>query len=80
MEQDDWMKASSYATANLSELITEFELVRKSNILFFRHLSDEAWARRGTASNSEFTVRALAFILVGHERHHLEVLKTRYMS
>jgi hypothetical protein len=78
MEQEDWITAASFDAYDLGELITEFEMTRRSNILFFRHLAEEAWPRKGTASDVEFTVRALAFIIVGHERHHLEILRTRY--
>jgi hypothetical protein len=79
MEQDDWNASANYAAVNLHDLAAEFEHARRSNILFFRHLADAAWSRRGTASNVEFTVRALAFMLVGHERHHLESLRTKYL-
>ncbi|MBI1807658.1 MAG: DinB family protein [Ignavibacteria bacterium] len=79
MEQDDWMKAATFGTQRLEDVVTEFELVRRSNLCFFRQLTEEAWKRRGIASDCEFTVRSLAYILVGHERHHLEILKTRYV-
>lgn len=78
MEQNDWIAVARYHAIDLSELIAEFEHLRRSDILFFRHLDHEAWPRRGKASGYEFTVRALAYILVGHERHHLGVLRTRY--
>ena len=78
MDQEDWIKASSFDAADLGELITEFEMTRRSNILFFRHLGGDAWSRRGTGSGVEFTVRALAYIMVGHERHHMDILRTRY--
>lgn len=79
MEQEDWMKAASFGTQRLEDVITEFEFVRRSNLSFFRQLSEEAWKRRGIASDCEFSVRSLAYIIVGHERHHLEILKTRYV-
>lgn len=78
MEQDDWMNAATFGIQKLEDIITEFELVRRSNLYFFQALSEAAWSRRGVASTFEFTVRSLAFIIVGHERHHLEILKTRY--
>ena len=77
-EQDDWMRAAPFGTQRLEDLATEFELVRRSNLCFFRQLGEEAWLRRGSASGCEFTVRSIAYILVGHERHHLEILRTRY--
>ena len=79
MEQVDWMKAASFGTQKLGDLISEFEFVRRSNISFFKQLSQDTWKRRGIASDCEFSVRSIAFIIVGHERHHLEILKTRYV-
>jgi hypothetical protein len=78
MEQDDWMKHSPCAAQPLSELVGEFERVRRSTLDLLRPLSPEAWGRRGTASGYEFSVRALAYIILGHERHHLAILKARY--
>ena len=66
---DDWK------IGDLGEL---YALTRRANIVFFRNLPDEAWDRRGTANDSLVTVRALAFIIAGHERHHLQVLRERY--
>lgn len=80
MEQDDWAAVSGHEKAELAELIAEFEHVRRANILLFRHLPDDAWSARGTASGFEFTVRSLAYMLVGHERHHLAILKERYVG
>ena len=77
-EQDDWVNATAFDAEQLADLAAEFESVRLSTRYFFLHLSQDAWLRRGIASNCEFTVRALAYIIVGHERHHLEVLRTRY--
>ncbi len=78
-EQDDYVKYGHFDARRLDELAEEFELVRRSNLLMFRHLDAEAWQRRGTASDAEVSVRALAFIIAGHERHHMEILRTRYL-
>jgi hypothetical protein len=78
-EQDDYVRYSSYDAYPLAELASELESVRRSTIFLFRHLTEEAWMRRGVASNAEVSVRALAFIIAGHERHHWEILRTRYL-
>jgi uncharacterized damage-inducible protein DinB len=79
MEQNDWAALAHHAGANLHNLASEFEHARRSHILMLRHLPEEAWSARGTASGVEFTVRSLAFMLVGHERHHLKILKEQYL-
>ncbi len=77
-EQDDWIRAAAFDAQPLAALADEFNYVRKSTLALFRHLPEEAWSRRGVANNREFTVRALAYIIAGHELHHLQILKTKY--
>jgi hypothetical protein len=79
-EQDDYTENSNFNAAKLSELVDEFLYQRKSNVLFFQNLTGEAWERMGTASDSPVSVRAIAFIMAGHVRHHLRILKERYLS
>jgi DinB superfamily len=62
----------------LAELVAEFADVRRASVALFRHLPAEAWTRGGTASESPFSVRALAWIIMGHPIHHLGVLRERY--
>jgi hypothetical protein len=61
----------------LSDLVSEFEAIRRSHVLLFRGLPDEAWSRYGEANGAALSVRALAYILVGHARHHLGILRQR---
>jgi hypothetical protein len=63
----------------LEDLKAEFAAVRAATILLFRHLSAEAWLRRGVANRNPASVRALAFTIVGHARHHLVILGERYL-
>lgn len=78
-EQDDYVRNATFDAYPLGELAEELESVRRSTVFLFRHLSEEAWMRRGTANNAEVTVRALAYIIAGHERHHWEILRARYL-
>jgi len=78
-EQDDYVRNSTYDAYPLAELADEFEAVRRATIFLFRHMDEEAWTRRGIANNAEVSVRALAYIIAGHELHHREILETRYL-
>ncbi len=60
--------------------VEEFSTVRAATLSFFRNLPDEAWSRRGIASGNPFTVRALAYLAVGHVIHHIAILRTRYLA
>jgi hypothetical protein len=59
--------------------VEEFETIRGATETFFGSLATEAWDRRGVASGNPFTVRALAYITVGHVAHHMRVLRERYL-
>ncbi len=78
-EQDDYVRTAASDTFPLPELAAELEAVRRSTIFLFRHLTEEAWLRRGVANDVTVSVRALAYIIAGHELHHWEVLRTRYL-
>lgn len=77
-EENEYVANSSFGDYELSDLIEEFSALRQANVLFFKHLNDAAWQRVGTASEATVSVRALAFIMVGHVRHHQNVLRERY--
>ncbi|HTR21089.1 MAG TPA: DinB family protein [Gemmatimonadales bacterium] len=64
----------------LSDLVAEFVAVRQATVAMLRGLPAEAVARRGTASGKSVSVRALAYIIAGHERHHVQILKERYLQ
>jgi uncharacterized damage-inducible protein DinB len=59
--------------------VEEFRRVRLSTISLFRNMPLDAWRRGGTASDNYFTVRALAFLIVGHAAHHVKLLRERYL-
>jgi len=64
--------------ANPADLVGELRTVRGATLALFRTFDADAWRRRGTASGKPVSVRALAYMIPGHERHHTEILKTRY--
>ena len=61
-----------------TDLIDDFRTVRASSLHLFRSFEPEDWLRRGTASGVEITVRALAWVVAGHELHHRRILRERY--
>ncbi len=79
-EEDDWAREATAEGVPLRDIIDELVQMRAANVLFFRHLPEPAWQNRGRASEREISVRALAYVLVGHARHHLRVLEERYLN
>jgi len=77
-DQNEYILTSPYNRIDLEDLLSEFRLARLSNIAMLRTLDDESWMRIGTANGSQVSVRALAFIMAGHVRHHMEVLREKY--
>jgi len=77
-EQNDYILTAPYDRIELEDLLSEFRLVRLSNIAMFRTLDEGAWVRIGTANGNQVSVRAVAFIMAGHVRHHMGGLRERY--
>ena len=78
-EQDGYVLNASADERDIKDLAAEFALVRQSTLALAGALDKEAWHRRGIASGAEVSVRALTFIIAGHERHHIIIIKDRYL-
>jgi len=63
----------------IQDLLTEFSAVRQSNLLLFKSFSDEQFKRMGTASENPISVRAIGFMLIGHQKHHQKIFAERYL-
>ena len=79
-EQNDYVPTGNFDARTLSDLADEFAAVRQATIHLFAHLDETALERRGTASGKPVSVRALGYIIAGHERHHVGIIQTRYLS
>lgn len=80
MDQDAFVAHSKAKDLPLAHLLEAYRRQRDAHIELFRGFDETAWKRTGTASGYELTVRALAFLIVGHEQHHLHVLRERYLG
>lgn len=79
-DQDTFVEFSNASTRTKTDLITEYKTVRLASTSFFLSMNDEALARLGTAGEQPISARALGFIIAGHEIHHINILKERYLS
>ncbi len=77
-DENSYVAESRYDECSLVDLASEFTLVRRGNLAFMHQLTGKEWTRMGTASNNPVSVRALAYVMAGHVRHHFVVLKTSY--
>jgi hypothetical protein len=77
-DEDSYVRGADFDSWPFADLVDSVAIVRRANILMLSHLSDEAWNRRGVASDNPSTPLGLAFAMLGHERHHLRVLQEKY--
>lgn len=77
-EQDGYIENSHANRRSIAKLVDEFTLLREANTIFFSNLEVGDWVRTGRANNVEISVRSLAWIMVGHIRHHINILKSNY--
>jgi hypothetical protein len=78
-EQDDYVPFSRAHERKLKDIFEEFETVRKATISLFKSFNEEDFLRTGFANKHEVSVRALAYHLAGHELHHVNIIKERYL-
>jgi len=79
-EQDDYVRNGPFAQRPLADLVEDFIAVRRATLSLLRNLDEAAWARRGVANKNEVSVRALAYIIAGHELHHRRILEEKYFA
>lgn len=78
-EQNDYVENSEAAKRTMPDLIAEFKTVRQSNLYFLRSLSTQQANRLGLSNSNPVSVRGLAHMIAGHELHHLNILRDRYL-
>jgi len=76
-DENAYARVAEFDRQSLADLVAEFEAVRRSHLSLFGNLPDVAWTRRGIANGNDVSVRALAYIIVGHQRHHVAILRQR---
>jgi DinB superfamily len=76
-DENEYVCAAHFDRQKLSDLIAGFEALRRAHVLLFRTLTEEEWSRQGEANGKPMSVRALAFVIAGHGRHHTNILQRR---
>ncbi len=77
MEQNVFVNGLDYDAPLLSDMTIELKCTRRSNCYFLKRIPEKAWSLMGTADGNVLSVRAIAYALVGHIIHHLEIIKKR---
>ncbi|MEG2102431.1 MAG: DinB family protein [Flavobacterium sp.] len=78
-EENDYANNANSNNRSIQDLLTELSALRHSTLLFYKSLSEEQLKNIGTASNNQISVRALGFVIIGHQKHHQKVFEERYL-
>ena len=78
-DQDEYALTCKANNRSKYSLLKEYKALRLASVALFESFSDEMLVRIGNASNSDISVRAIGFILIGHENHHSQIIKERYL-
>ena len=78
-DEELYAKAYFLNDVSLKNLLEEFDFLRKSNVLFFGNLKEEILSRKGVANGNEISVETIGKLIVGHNIHHLNIIRERYL-
>jgi len=78
--ENEYVRNGKYENRSLQSLLAEYSQLSSANLELFKSLDEEMLSQKGTASGKEVTARAILFVTIGHEKHHLEIIKSRYLS
>ncbi len=79
-DQDAYVPFSGADQISKEEVIEEYKIIRASTIALYSRFDDEILRRRGSANSAIMSVGALGFVICGHQRHHRDVIRARYLS
>lgn len=77
-DENVYVPPGNFDARPMADLVADLRTIRAATLALFRSFDADAWKRRGTANGRPVSARALAYMIPGHERHHVEVLRTRY--
>jgi hypothetical protein len=79
-DENKYVDGANFDQRTFQGLLAELEAARASTAAFFQNISDDAWRSLGVASTFDISVRAIAYIIAGHELHHRAILADRYLG
>ncbi len=78
-DENAYVNATNANKRTLTDLLDEYKAVRLSTLHLFKSFTDEELMQTGIALNNSFTVRAIGFIALGHQKHHQRIIAERYL-
>jgi len=77
--ENEYAKQSQANVRTRQNLIDEYKTLRLSTLLLLKSFSNDILKSKGNVNNGEMSVRAIGFIIIGHEKHHCQIIKERYL-
>ncbi|WHY17963.1 DinB family protein [Paenibacillus sp. G2S3] len=78
-DEKDYVPTANFEAHTLEKLLAHYKLVRESTQALLDTLPEDAWTRKGTVNNATISTRAVACVMIGHDQHHFNILKERYL-
>ena len=79
-DEETYAANGNYEKRLPAELLQEYRFVREANLLQFTTFDETMLSQLGNANGNNITARAVMFVIAGHERHHLNIIRERYLS
>jgi len=79
-DENEYQAASEYETQEESDILAQYKATRMATMVLLNSFSSKQWNQMGQANGKSISVRALAWMIAGHEKHHLTIIKERYLS
>jgi uncharacterized damage-inducible protein DinB len=79
-EENEYADAANANKRSIMELLTELSAVRQASIVLFKTFTDAQLQQIGTANNNSMSVRAIGFVIIGHQNHHQKIFEDRYLN
>lgn len=78
--ENDYVEAAQTNQLSMKNILEDFITTRKATISLIQNIPNGAWANIGNANGMEITTRAIAYIIAGHQIHHCNIVKERYLN
>jgi uncharacterized damage-inducible protein DinB len=79
-EEDDFANVANGDGRSIQDLLTELAVVRQATLSLFKSFDEQMLMQIGTASSAPMSVRAIGFVIIGHQNHHQQIYQERYLS
>ncbi len=79
-DENEYQAASEYEMQAKEDIVAQYKATREATTLLLHSLSTKQWNQMGQANGKSISARALAWMIAGHEKHHLRIIKERYLA